>query len=169
MTTPNTADTDPRPWDRQPGESPAAWAAFQVYRDAGRGRSLAKTGATLGRTRNAVGLHSARWRWLERAAAFDAWLDRHGQTAAADAVEAMNKRHAEAASDALAAIVERLKTLDPSELAPRDIAPLLKAAADLERKARGADGPTGTEDDPANVRHVIEYVNDWRGARPGQG
>lgn len=134
-------DDGPRPWDRQHGESAAAWAAFVAYRDEGPGRSLDKTGAKLGRTRNTVGLHSARWKWTARVAAYDAWLDRQGQDASADAVADMNRRHAQAAHTALAAITARLEALAPEELATRDIAALMKAAADLERRARGADGP----------------------------
>lgn len=47
-TPPEDADHDhdgqgglpPRPWERQPNESPAAWSAFQKYRDMGIRRTL---------------------------------------------------------------------------------------------------------------------------------
>jgi len=52
------------PWERRSGESGKAYEAFRRFRDAGPGRLLA--GA-----RPIERRWSARWRWAERAAAWD--------------------------------------------------------------------------------------------------
>jgi len=38
-------------WDRQPGESPPAFAAFALYRDMGVSRSSARVGQEFGKSR----------------------------------------------------------------------------------------------------------------------
>jgi hypothetical protein len=81
-------DEHPEPWDRQPGEGDKAWRAFCLYRDAelpgGIGERLQRrvtevmhpnARPTSGRSKE-VCMWSARWRWVERARAFDAHLDK---------------------------------------------------------------------------------------------
>jgi hypothetical protein len=84
-------DDETRPWDRQPKETEAAWEAFVLYRDAmlegGIGRRSQRLvcarlrpdrDPTTARTRE-IGGWSVKWRWRERALAFDAHLDRERQ------------------------------------------------------------------------------------------
>ncbi len=62
-------------WDRSPEESPQAWQAFQVYRDTGAERSLAKTADAVGKSVALMERWSSRHDWVRRADAFDVWLD----------------------------------------------------------------------------------------------
>lgn len=151
----------PQPWERQPGEGDAAFAAFVVYRDAGVARSLTDTGTKVGRAKTTMANHSKHWNWVARAAAYDSWLDQQGTAAVVDELVEMNRRHAQLAKEALDKLAERLRKMEPEELTPKVVAGLLKAAADLERQARGA-VPTGAEDDPLHHRLTVEHVNDWR-------
>lgn len=67
------------PWDRQPGESDKAFAAFCAYRDLGPDRTHEKTREKLGKNSGYLRVleaWSGRFRWMDRAAAFDAELDR---------------------------------------------------------------------------------------------
>jgi hypothetical protein len=92
-------------WERQFGESRQAFAAFQAYRDLGPGRSVdAAYRAARGphedhaRTTRATKrwrLWTARWRWAERASAWDAHLDDEARLAQEDAV----RRDAEALAE----------------------------------------------------------------------
>jgi hypothetical protein len=73
-------ERDLLPWEKQSGESAKAFHAFTLYRDMRAGRSLANVGRTLGETGVAgpsmVAEWSARWRWVERADAYDRDQDR---------------------------------------------------------------------------------------------
>lgn len=68
-------------WERQPGETSRAYAAFCSYRDLGPRRSLAaayrarKPGSLDERAPGHWCEWSTRFRWVERAAAYDAFLD----------------------------------------------------------------------------------------------
>jgi len=65
-----------QPWERQPDEKSNAYRAFELYRDMGAGRSLAKVGKQLGISRQAVEKMSVRHRWVPRTVAFDNWQSR---------------------------------------------------------------------------------------------
>ena len=59
------------PFDRQPGESEEAFAAWGVYRDLGVSRSLEAASKHCARSMPTLKLHSARWSWVERARLWD--------------------------------------------------------------------------------------------------
>ena len=72
-------------WDRRPGETSPAWAAFVVYRDMGGQRSTAKVQQERGyRVRRHVDKWSGEHDWVARAAAWDAHLDAANQVAQLD-------------------------------------------------------------------------------------
>ena len=91
-----------QPWERQPDEPSKAFHAFTVYRDLGPAkRSLAAVsldlyGERTGCKRGAPGRvreWSGRYRWRERAEAWDARLDEEARQAAIEARRAMQERH----------------------------------------------------------------------------
>lgn len=59
-------------FDRLPGETPKAFAAFRVFLNMGPDRSTRKVGRKIGKNRTLIGEWSSRWQWQERAAAYDA-------------------------------------------------------------------------------------------------
>jgi hypothetical protein len=66
------------PWSRQSDESHQAFAAFETYRDGvvrGR-RSIRRTAAAIGRSRQLLGRWSVRWSWGKRCAYYDRALAR---------------------------------------------------------------------------------------------
>jgi hypothetical protein len=139
----------PPPWERQPGEPDRAFAAFCCYRDAGARRSLDAVGRQLyegqvGRRRGTTGRlqeWSSAWRWVERARAWDAELDRQAREAELEAVREMRRRHAEEAREFQTRALERLRSLPLEELGAPEVLRFFVEAAKLERLSRGeADG-----------------------------
>jgi len=70
-----------RPWERQPDETPQAFAAFCVYRDLGRARSIDRAyqvaqeqGSGSGRARSSWWRWSRNHGWVARSRAYDAHL-----------------------------------------------------------------------------------------------
>jgi hypothetical protein len=70
-----------RPWERQPGESTeaftAAWKYFQLRAD----RSLRDVACSVQKDPSLLGRWSGKWRWVERAAAYDQHMTRVEQEA----------------------------------------------------------------------------------------
>jgi hypothetical protein len=64
------------PWERQPRESEKAYLAFQAYLDMEKPRSIPKLAVQRHRHYKTLYIHSRRWNWADRVAAYDAHMDR---------------------------------------------------------------------------------------------
>lgn len=116
-----------QPWDRQHGESLAAYNAFVLYRDApyedavemGRTRSDNKMGrsiravavATGRKSTGGLGSWATKWRWKERAAAYDRDVDRQRREELRQEVTTMAKRHASSAAAMIQALTVPMQVL----------------------------------------------------------
>ena len=103
--------TDALPWERQDGETDAAWAGFTIYRDMGAERSLAKVADHIGKSSRWVATWSTTYDWHVRAARYDSWLDRKALDARVKAIERMEDTHAQIAGGYIAAMVMPLRAL----------------------------------------------------------
>lgn len=164
-----TAEMVPAPWERQPGEPARAFAAFCLYRDMpAHERSLRAVAERLsskgsGRGRRStrpLERWSTRWRWVERARAWDDEQDRIAREAQLRAVQEMRERHAREAMALQSKALERLRQMDPAELSPRDVLWYFVEAAKLERLARGE--PDAIEEQRHNVTgYAAEVLAAW--------
>lgn len=93
------------PWDRQLRESKEAFAAFALYRDLGDHRSVAAVSTQLGRSAKLTRRWSVRWKWVERAIAWDREVDRIKQGAFKTEIVKVAERHAKAASAQLSVLM----------------------------------------------------------------
>lgn len=126
------------PWGPQPGETAMGFQAFATYRDLPPGkRTIAAVARQIGRDATVLRALSAKFNWVDRAFAFDAWLDKRAVEDLARGRTAMRQDHADAAVMARQKILARLKTLDPNEFSVRDLAAWLELSVKLERQARG--------------------------------
>ena len=81
------------PWERQPGETLRAFAAFKLFRDLGRSRSIAEAARLLGIFYSVAQKWSSKREWKTRCAAWDAHRDQEDQNAlAVERVEARKRR-----------------------------------------------------------------------------
>jgi hypothetical protein len=74
------ARVEAKPWEQLPGESGPAHAAFLAYRDLGQCRSFAATARALGRHESLMRRWATRYRWRERARAWDLHETREQET-----------------------------------------------------------------------------------------
>src|SRR6516165_6938733 len=134
--------SQPEPWDRQDGEPNLWFARFESYRLAGPGRSVAGTwmgeGARKGKRRQggipgAWSRAAARWRWKQRAEAWDEHERQKAREAHAQGVAEMNQRHIQEAMALQAKGIERLKSLDLKDMSAADVIRYLTEASKLER------------------------------------
>src|SRR4051812_37978266 len=87
------------PWDRRPGEGQKAFAAASAYFGLGPGRSIQAVAREFAKSGSLLRRWSARFAWVERAAAYDVHMEsiRRGAREAALAREAAKwerRRHA---------------------------------------------------------------------------
>lgn len=159
-------DTGRRAWDRRPGETDRAWAAFNAYLRLGPERTLADAAEAIGRPRGyreTLKYWSVKYDWRIRAAAWDEHVEARVNDARTDELEQAARRQARIAEAALGLVastikgyyqreearqaeVQRLQSIgspvDPSlltpTLRPTDVARLLDVAVRTQRLALGA-------------------------------
>ena len=129
-------------WEQQPGESSRAFGAFCVYRDLGVSRSLRAAAAAYYQRVSAslerqIDKWSSKFRWVERAGAWDRHLDSQARRAQEQARREMTERHVKEARALQSKALERLRTLRPEELQPMDLLRYFVEASKVERLALG--------------------------------
>ena len=126
-------------WERQKNESSKAYAAFCIYRDLGVERSLEKVAQNRGKpgSKSWLNTWSTKYHWVERAQAYDDYLEQEKRKEQEKAILEMVERHTKEAMALQQKALERLKSLDPNELSTRDVLNYLMEAMKLERLSRG--------------------------------
>lgn len=127
-----------KPWERQEGESVQAFEAFTVYLEMGAERSLRAVGQKLGKSSTLIERWSATKRWVERAAAYDADLQRKAYIAAVSRARKMADRHIRTALQMQEKALLALEQIDPAEIRPKDMIAMIREALKLERESRSA-------------------------------
>lgn len=134
-----------KPWERQPGETAKAYAAFCAYRNLGSDkRSLEAVAAKVAkgsRKGKEEPGYIKRWssthRWVERAAAYDDHLDEVRRAAHEKAIADMSKKHAEGMRRIFEKGLKRLEDLDDEEIRGNLALELAVSGMKGERLARG--------------------------------
>lgn len=153
---PNTFE----PWARQPNETPEAWQAFETYRDAEGKRRVAGVGEQLGKSTTLMERWSARWSWVDRAAAWDAEQDREWTREILRQRRIVGRRHLDTAQLLIDKAMARLETLDINTLTPRELVEFVKAGMDIETRIYGLDAVAGEQ-------RPVQIVLDSRLLPPG--
>ena len=150
-----------KPWERQPGETAKAYAAFLHYRDLPAiDRSVAAAwGRKIG------GKQWEKWctahNWLDRAAEHDSDLASRRRERMAKELERAQDDVFTLARAALAKVAERIQGMDAKELAAGQIASALKTLFELELKALGHEDRvalTGKDGGPVKVDTKTQHV-----------
>jgi hypothetical protein len=146
-----------QPWERLHGEHEKRWEAFQIYRDLGAERSLARVARQLGKSNTLIERWSGEDSWVMRAEAFDVDLDRiHVRSLIASRRET-EKRQLKIANAMQGKLVEALTSLDVQRLTPRDLAYWLDITVKVQRAAlRQADRVevTGEDGGPIEIANL---------------
>jgi len=142
-------------WERLPNESSKAYQAFCIYRDLGVERSLEKVAQNRGKpgSRSWLDSWSTKYHWVERARAYDDYLEQEKRKEREKAILEMVDRHIKEAMALQQKALERLKTLNPDELTTRDVLNYLLEAMKVERLCRGE--PTESQ---APLEVVIKHI-----------
>lgn len=135
-----------KPYHKQPKETGKAFEAFKVYLTLGPTRLLKQVAAQVKKNHKLIEQWSARWAWVERAAAWDAEHDAALFEDMAKAAKAANLKHLKLAEQLVALGIDRLPKpgIDPKTgkpykgaVSPSEARLLISTAVDMERKALG--------------------------------
>jgi hypothetical protein len=140
-------DLDPlkNPWDRQPRETSKAFAAFGDYLalDPSK-RRLAEAARVHGKSEGTLARWCRRWRWVERALAWDDHVAREAREAELQAVRDMREREINfgQAMQALGGakiseLAEAIEKGQPVTLTVNEARMLIDIGMKLERRGRG--------------------------------
>ncbi|MCY3903223.1 MAG: hypothetical protein OXF62_17275 [Caldilineaceae bacterium] len=118
-----------KPWDRMQGE-PFDWhARFQIYRDQGPSRSLAKAYRewtdSSGKPSKTTKAKAKEWRWEERALAYDQH-QREGEAVRADAARLRRLDHIHKILTVIAGVIDQAGLEDLSEEEARALLPTVR-------------------------------------------
>lgn len=150
----------PKPWERQPKETPKPFEAFCIYRDMGTERSIRKVAEKLGKSNTIISRWSTNNNWVERVAAWDDEQERiereEAQKEHLHTIREMRKRQAGSGFAMQFKALEALKKIPLEDLSGNDIVRLLVEGAKMERIGRG------------DVGDVVEERNGGEAVSPVQ-
>ena len=153
-------------YDRLPNESRQAFQAFRTYLELDEDRSTAAVARKLGKTKALID----RWcsparghNWVERARAYDEWIEHREREAMIRERLKMRRRHAQLGLLAQKKCTEALPHLNPTEIKASGFARLLGESTRLERLALGDDSEDGGH---ASVTIVVNHRHPTPGDAP---
>jgi hypothetical protein len=152
----------PEPWRRiKNKESSKAYEAFCVYRDLGVTRSLNQVVHKCGKSRSLLDRWSSKYRWVERAAAYDEYLEEERRKRHKGQIEQITDQVTDIAVASLERLGKKMQTDNPGPYAATE---RLTAVVNAVWKTHGLDkkqvelsGEIKTNSDKA--LHLIEAIN----------
>lgn len=120
-------------WERQPGETPKAFEAFELYCKLGEERSIRKVAQKLLKSQQLMSRWSSQWSWVSRARDYDNEMKRRELQAQKKAYQDMQKRQIGMAVQLQKKAFEALQKLPVDKMTAKDIKEFMKLGAALER------------------------------------
>ena len=154
-------------WERLTGESSLAYAAFCCFRDLGAERNIRRTvesaekdGAKQGK-RYRVWLNwSTQFKWRERTADYDRYIEKLKQTEMRKTIEAQGEKHREVTGKMLDVVSKKLDTMNPEELTQGNLTEWVSTAIRAEREAAGLVTSNGKAEPKQGE---LSFVSDFEG------
>jgi len=154
-------------WERLKGETSAAFAAFCAFRDCGLERNIRKavesveTDVAVRAKRYKVWRNwSTLYRWRERVADYDKYIERLKQTELRKTIEAQGKKHREVTGKMLEVVSKKLDLMNPAELTQGNVPEWVNTAIKAEREAAGLISNNGK---PEVKQGELNFTSDFQG------
>jgi hypothetical protein len=142
-------------WERLPGESGAAYAAFRAFRDFGPERNVRRAVVAAEPDRVKQDRRYRVWsawatafKWRERAADYDNYTDKLKQAELRKTIEAQGELHRAVTKKMLLAVEKKLDLMNPAELTQGTVTEWVETAIRAEREAAGLVAPNGGKAEP---------------------
>ena len=130
-------------WERLPGESGLAYAAFCTFRDYGPERNIRKAAVRYADSKTVEKRYRvwrnwcSAYRWRERAADYDNYTDKLKQAELRKTIEAQGEKHRAITGKMLAVVEKKLDLMDPADLTQGAVTEWVETAIRAEREAAG--------------------------------
>ena len=144
-------------FERLEHESSKAFEGFVAYRDMGITRSIREVAEKLGKSRALLERWSSKYQWVDRARAYDDYMDKKAILENEKLRREMVKRHASASTMFQSKVVSRLNTFDPNELSPNDLIKWFEVSVKIERLSRGESTDISEVTHSGEVKETHEY------------
>ena len=158
-------------WERLPGESGGAYAAFCAFRDYGPDRNIRRAveSALKSSERDAAKREKryrvwrnwcTAFRWRERAEEYDRYMEKLKQGEMRKTIEAQGEVHREITGKMLQVVGKKLDLMDPAELTQGNVTEWVSTAIRAEREAAGL-VVSGGKVEPKQGE--LNFVGDFQG------
>ena len=154
-------------WERINGESAPAYSAFCVFRDLGTERNIRKAVETVEKDTELQGKkyrvwrnYSMQYKWQERTADYDRYLERLKQAELRKTIEAQGEMHRQITGKMLDVVNKKLDTMNPQELAQGNVTEWVNTAIKTEREIAGIVSPNGKTE---HKQGELNFVTDFQG------
>jgi len=154
-------------WERLTGESSAAFAAFSVFRDFGADRnirkaidSMEKNNIARSKNYNSWRNWAAQFRWKERAADYDRYIESLKQTENRKTIEVQGEKHRAVTGKMLDVVLKKLETMNPHDLTQGTVAEWVQTAIRAEREAANIISPNVKTE---SKQGEFNFVSDFQG------
>jgi hypothetical protein len=154
-------------WEKLAGESSAAFAAFCCYRDCGADRNIRKAVESVEKDTSAQAKKYRVWRnwstlyrWRERVADYDRYIEKLKQTELRKTIEAQGAKHREVTQKMLDVVSKKLDLMKPDELSQGNLTEWVQTAIKAEREAAGLVANNGR---PEVKQGELNFTSDFQG------
>jgi hypothetical protein len=154
-------------WERLTGESAGAFGAFCVFRDLGFERnirkaveSVEKDVALQGKKYKVWRNWSTQFRWRERAADYDRYIEQLKQGELRKTIEAQGEKHRAVTGKMLNLVEKKLDLMNPAELTQGNVTEWVQTAIKADREAAGLVAENGK---PETKQGQLNFTNDFEG------
>ena len=131
-------------WERLKGETSAAYTAFSAFRDYGPDRNIRKAVESYEKDEARRAKRYRVWRnwamqfrWSERAADYDRYIESLKQTEMRKTIEAQGEMHRAVTGKMLAVVSKKLDLMDPAELTQGNLTEWVDTAIRADREVAG--------------------------------
>jgi hypothetical protein len=154
-------------WEKLAGETSLAFSAFCAFRDLGAARNIRRAVEILeldetkrDKRYRVYRNWSTQFKWRERAADYDRYIEQLKQTEMRKTIEARGEKHREVTGKMLDVVSKKLDTMNPADLGQNVLTEWVQTAIKADNEAAGLIATNGKQEPKQGE---LNFVADFNG------